>query len=206
MTAKGTTKQEILNAALELFSVHGYEATSISQLAEAVGIRKASLYSHFENKQAILDALMQTVLEQYEKHSIFSNADWDGPDFTKGKETTPEIAVEMLRGQVRYILHDPQISCARKMLAIEQFRNPQMAALQTKQNYADVMRYCTGLVRFLICQGRLAGSDPEIMAAQLCLPISVWINLCDREPERENEGMKLIERHIWQFFEVYQVK
>lgn len=54
MTAKGSTKQEILDAALELFSVQGYEATSISQLAEAVGIRKASLYSHFENKQAIL--------------------------------------------------------------------------------------------------------------------------------------------------------
>lgn len=52
MTAKGTTKQGILDAALELFSVQGYEATSISQLAEAVGIRKASLYSHFENKQA----------------------------------------------------------------------------------------------------------------------------------------------------------
>ena len=207
MTAKGTTKQEILDAALELFSVQGYEATSISQLAEAVGIRKASLYSHFENKQAILDALIQTTMEEYEKHSIFANADWDDPAFTKDKEhMTPEIAVELLRGQVRYILHDPQISRARKMLTIEQFRNPQMAALQTKQNYADVMQYCTGLVRFLIRQGRLADSDPEIMAAQLCLPISAWINLCDREPERENEIMRLIERHIRQFFAVYRAE
>ena len=207
MTAKGTTKQEILDAALELFSVQGYEATSISQLAEAVGIRKASLYSHFENKQAILEALIQATIEEYEKHSIFANADWDDPAFTKDKENmTPEIAVELLRGQVRYILHDPQISRARKMLTIEQFRNPQMAALQTKQNYADVMQYCTGLVRFLIRQGRLVDSDPEIMAAQLCLPISMWLGLCDREPEREGEIMKLIERHIRQFFEIYQVK
>lgn len=206
MTAKGNTKQEILEAALELFSVQGYEATSISQLAEAVGIRKASLYSHFENKQAILDALIQTVLEGYERHSIFASADWDDPDFTKDKIMTPEIAVELLRGQVRYILHDPQISRARKMLTIEQFRNPQMAALQTKQNYADVMQYCTGLVRFLIRQGRLADSDPELMAAQLCLPISAWINLCDREPERENEIMRLMERHIRQFFAVYRAE
>ena len=49
---RGNTKQEILEAALELFSVQGFEATSISQIASAVGIRKASLYSHFENKQA----------------------------------------------------------------------------------------------------------------------------------------------------------
>lgn len=207
MAAKGTTKQEILDAALELFSVQGYEATSISQLAEAVGIRKASLYSHFENKQAILDALIQTTMEEYEKHSIFANADWDDPAFTKDKENmTPEIALELLRGQVRYILHDPQISRARRMLTIEQFQNPQMASLQTKQNYTDVMRYFTGLVHFLIRQGQLTDSDPEIMAAQLCLPISVWINLCDREPEREGEVMKLIERHIRQFFEIYQVK
>ena len=81
-----------------------------------------------------------------------------------------------------------------------------MAALQTKQNYADVMQYCTGLVRFLIRQGRLADSDPELMAAQLCLPISAWINLCDREPEREDDVMKLIERHIRQFFAVYRAE
>ena len=207
MTAKGNTKQEILDAALDLFSVQGYEATSISQLADAVGIRKASLYSHFENKQAILDALIQATMEEYEKHSIFANADWDDPAFTEDQEKmTPELAVEMFRGQVRYILHDPKISRARKMLTIEQFQNPQMAALQTKQNYTDIMGYFTGLVRFLIRQGRLVDADPEIMAAQLCLPISVWINLCDREPERENEIMQLIERHIRQFFEVYQAK
>ena len=207
MTAKGTTKQEILDAALELFSVQGYEATSISQLAEAVGIRKASLYSHFENKQAILDALIQTTMEEYEKHSIFANADWDDPTFTKDKENmTPETAAQMFLGQIRYIIHDPKISRARKMLTIEQFRNLQMAQLQTKQNYTDVMRYFTGLVRFLIRQGRLVDSDPEIMAAQLCLPISMWLGLCDREPECEGEIMRLIERHIRQFFEIYQVK
>lgn len=205
MAVKGSTKQEILEAALELFSVQGYEATSISQLAEAVGIRKASLYSHFENKQAILDALIQTTLEQYAQHSIFTKADWDDPDFTRDKENlTPEAAAQMFMGQIRYILHDPQISRARKMLTIEQFQNPQMAQLQTRQNYTDVMRYFTGLVRFLIRQGRLADSDPDITAAQLCLPISVWISLCDREPEREDEIMQLIQRHIRQFFEVYR--
>ena len=67
------------------------------------------------------------------------------------------------------------------------------------------MRYFTGLVHFLIRQGRLVDADPEIMAAQLCLPISMWINLCDREPERESDVMKLIERHIRHFFELYQV-
>lgn len=202
---KGNTKQEILEAALNLFSVQGYEATSISQIADAVGIRKASLYSHFESKQKLLDALVDEVLTQYNDHSLFARADWEDPAFTRDKQgMTPDLAVRMILGQVRYILHDPQIAKSRKLLTIEQFQNPQLAALQTKQNYTDVMRYFTGFVRFLIGEGALADGDCESMAAQLCLPVTVWINLCDREPERENETLELIERHIRQFFKLYQ--
>ena len=74
---KGSTREQILEAALDLFAVNGYEATSISQLADAVGIRKASLYSHFANKQDILDTVVETVLKGYADHSIFVRADWD---------------------------------------------------------------------------------------------------------------------------------
>ena len=199
---RGNTKKEILEASLELFSIQGFEATSISQIANAVGIRKASLYSHFENKQAILDALVKDVLEQYGAHSIFAKTDWEKG--TGDLPLAPDAAVQMIQGQIRYILHDPSISRARKMLAIEQFQNPELAKLQTKQNYTDVLQYFTGLVRYLIRNGVLAGDDPEIMAAQLCLPISAWINLCDREPERESETMELVGRHIQQFFKVYR--
>ena len=201
---RGNTKQEILKASLELFSVQGFEATSISQIADAVGIRKASLYSHFDSKQAILDAIVKEVLEQYGKHSIFARANWEKD--SGNLPLTADEAVGMIQGQIRYILHDPAISRSRKMLVIEQFQNPSLAKLQTKQNYEDVMHYFTGLVGFLIRQGALAEDDPEIMAAQLCLPISVWINLCDREPEREQEVMELVERHIRQFFRLYARK
>lgn len=204
MIEKGNTKQLILETALEMFSVQGYEATSISQIADAVGIRKASMYSHFMGKQDILDALLEERLKQYDEHSIFAQANWEDPDFTQDKQNiTSDTALQMILKQVRYILHDPQIRQSRKMLTIEQFRNPRLKALQTKQNYTDVMRYFMGFVRFLIRQGKLTDQDPEIMAAQLCLPVSVWINLCDREPEREEEVMGMIERHVRQFFRMY---
>ena len=201
---RGNTKQEILDASLELFSVHGFEATSISQIADAVGIRKASLYSHFENKQSILDTLVKDVLEQYLEHSIFARADWEKSDVSLPLNS--DEAANMIQNQIQYILHDPYVSKARKMLVIEQFQNPELAKLQTKQNYSDVMQYCTGLIKQLIRRGVLAEYDPEIMAAQLGLPVSVWINLCDREPEREQEIMELVEKHVRQFFEVFGKK
>ena len=56
----------------------------------------------------------------------------------------------------------------------------------------------------MIKQHKLPDGDAEITAAQLCLPVSVWLNLCDREPEREDEVTDLIERHVRQFFKIYQ--
>ena len=137
-----------------------------------VGIRKASLYSHFASKQAILDALEQEVLEQYQTHSVFAETDWEKEN--GNLPLTSDEAVQMIGEQIRYILHDPIVRRARKMLVIEQFRDPDLAKLQTKQNYSDVLAYFTGFVKQLIRQGVLTEDDPEIMAAQFCLPISVW--------------------------------
>lgn len=199
---KADTKQKILDAALDLFSVQGYEATSISQIADAVDIRKASLYSHFKSKQEILDALIETVSKEYDRHSIFANADWDDPAFLEMQsDVTPDAILQKILAHLRYILHEPKIKKARMLLTIEQFENERLKALQTKQNYTNVLRYFTGLVRFLIHSGKLEADDPLLAAAQLCLPITVWINLCDREPKREPEIMELIERHVRRFFD-----
>lgn len=201
---KSNTREEILEAALDSFSVNGYEATSISQLADAVGIRKASLYSHFSGKQEILDSVIETVLKGYADHSIFANANWEDSEFTKDKAgMTAEDVAKQVQGQIRYILHDPHISKGRKMLMIEQFRNAELAKLQTKQNYSDVQRYFEGMMKFLIREGTLKDADPEIMAAQFSSPITVWINLCDREPDREDEVMELVRKHVIQFFDIY---
>nr|MCR4671614.1 TetR/AcrR family transcriptional regulator [Lachnospiraceae bacterium] len=167
--------------------------------------RKASLYSHFANKQDILDTVVETVLKGYADHSIFVRADWDDPEFTKDKTgMNAEDVAKLVQRQMRYILHDPHISKGRKMLMIEQFRNAELAELQTKQNYRDVLKYFTGMMRFLIREGTLKDEDPEIMAAQFSSPITVWINLCDREPEREDEVMELVRKHVMQFFKIYR--
>ena len=194
------TKQEILKVSLDLFSIYGFEATSMSKIANTIGIRKASLYSHFESKQAILNEIIDEILEYYDKKSIFVNTDWNTEDIP---ESVDEI-VKKIQEQIQFILHDPYISKARKMLVIEQFNNPKLSKLQTKQNYIDVLNYFTEFIQLLIQKDILIEEDATIMASQFCLPITVWINLCDREPERENEVMERIQKHIEQFFKVYK--
>ncbi|RFC77804.1 TetR/AcrR family transcriptional regulator [Streptomyces sp. AcE210] len=52
-------REEVLAAAAELFTTHGYTATSTRAVAERAGLRQASLYHYFDGKEAILAALLE---------------------------------------------------------------------------------------------------------------------------------------------------
>ncbi|RVW07183.1 TetR/AcrR family transcriptional regulator [Prescottella agglutinans] len=53
-----TPRDEILDAAAELFTTRGFTGTSTRMIADAVGIRQASMYHHFDTKDDILAALL----------------------------------------------------------------------------------------------------------------------------------------------------
>jgi AcrR family transcriptional regulator len=57
-------REEILDAAAELFTTHGYASTSTRRIADAVGVRQASLYHHFATKDDILDALLAGTVDE----------------------------------------------------------------------------------------------------------------------------------------------
>jgi AcrR family transcriptional regulator len=58
-------RAEILATASRLFYEHGYAATSIRGLAEAVGISSSTMYHHFKNKQDILHAIILTFMQDF---------------------------------------------------------------------------------------------------------------------------------------------
>lgn len=62
-TSSRDTKTEIHRAAVNLFSTQGYDKTSLREIAEQVGITKASLYYHYSSKQELLRAIVGTFLD-----------------------------------------------------------------------------------------------------------------------------------------------
>ena len=56
------TKDQILDAAAQIFRIKGYHATSMSDIAGAVNLQKASLYHHVSSKQEILLELLDQAL------------------------------------------------------------------------------------------------------------------------------------------------
>ena len=58
-------KEEILRTASQLFSERGYNAVSMRDLAEALGIKAASLYNHIDSKQELLSTIIISIAEDF---------------------------------------------------------------------------------------------------------------------------------------------
>ena len=63
------TKEKIFEVALDLFSKKGYDSVSLREIADNVGIKKSSIYSHYPSKEAILMDILEylTYLIEYDE-------------------------------------------------------------------------------------------------------------------------------------------
>ena len=70
-----STLEKVKQAAFSLFARQGYEFTTMNQIATAVGIKKPSLYAHFESKEALFLAVFTDMEQAYQKHmrQVFSD-------------------------------------------------------------------------------------------------------------------------------------
>jgi AcrR family transcriptional regulator len=73
---------EIKEAALKYFTIHGYEGASLSLIAEEVGMKKQSIYAHFKGK----DDLFLQVLRDAKESELFSKLQY----FSKTDSQNPE--------------------------------------------------------------------------------------------------------------------
>ncbi|HEY2515925.1 MAG TPA: TetR/AcrR family transcriptional regulator [Polyangiaceae bacterium] len=63
-TPPRSRREEILDEATQLFAERGYEGTSMADLAEKVGLRKASLFHHFASKEVLYAAVLARLIER----------------------------------------------------------------------------------------------------------------------------------------------
>lgn len=196
------TRQRILDKALELFAARGYDSVSVGEIAAAVGIRAPSLYNHFPGKQAIFDAIVRSTAEQYEADTDkidihVQNVAQDIPVFT---EISEDALFEKVRQIFEYSIHNESISRFRRMMTIEQFRSPELAALYSRRYVERILDYHAGIFRALIAAGEIRAEDPDALAMMYVAPVLTLISVCDRQPERESECLEKLSCHVRIFF------
>lgn len=204
---QNNTKSRILDAALELFSVDGFEGVSVKQIAGAVGIKDSSLYKHFASKQEIFDTLLAEMNARFEEAAALSKlpqgqirevaAEYGKSDLIQLKRACEAVFL--------FFLKDPKASRFRKMLMIEQYRNKEAAATFRSWFGDDAIRFQTELFEEMMRLGYFRRASARIVALQFYAPFYLLLCQYDELPDREEEALQLLMDHVEQFDAVYRI-
>ena len=195
---KESTKDQILAAALTLFAEKGYDGVGVDEIGAAVGMKGPSLYKHFRGKEAILDALIARMTLYYEER--FGSADQE----TAYPETLEALAEESLR-RTRFTMQDEQIRKVRKMLMMEQFRNEKLRKLTTLHHLTAVCAMNEAFLERLMQNGKVRRCDPKLLAFEFTAPVTLLVQLADREPERMDEALEMARQYLEHFVRTYGI-
>lgn len=192
------TKEKILQTSLYLFALDGYEAVSVKRIADELDISKGALYKHFKNKRDIFNSIVQRMneLEAKQDYKICV------PEkaLTETMEAFRKRAFELLRKNTYAMYHfwteDNFARDFRRMLLLEQFRNPEMNDLY--QNYL-----VTGpMVQLQNFFASLQKPQPDMLAYKFYSQIFFLISMIDSTDNVINTET-ILQEHIDDFAERY---
>lgn len=147
--------EAILEGGMQEFLAHGYAATSMDRVATAAGVSKATVYSHFQDKEGLFTALIKRLVE-VKFRSIFDS------EHSEILQSDPKIVLRELA--YRFLdssVSDPQFLNFMRVILGESGRFPQLArafVLNIEQTSFNRLRQY-----FMHCP-QLNLSDPEATA------------------------------------------
>lgn len=156
---KAARRQQILAAALTVFSANGYAGTRLDDVARAAGVAKGTLYLHFSDKEALFRGLVEENIAP-----VLADADAVVAFFSGDTRDLLEQLTGLLSQR---ILDAPAQALVRLMIA-EGPRFPELAAFY----HREVISRALGLVRQIVQRGLDRGeitSDLAVRYPQLVL-------------------------------------
>ena len=199
------TKEKIIDEALTLFSEKGYANVFVGDIADRVGIKAPSLYKHYKNKKAIFDAIIEEMNRRFTEQAkaMQINGTDAAADAGIYKNLSEDQLIKLGREFFLYYLHDDYNRKFRKMLTLEQFHDMDLAKMYSKLYVDDPLSYQGMLFGFMVMAGVLQTDNVQVMTLHFYSPIYFMLTICDREPDREPEMLKLLDEHIKQFDRLY---
>ena len=176
------TKQEILEHALALFMKKGYEGASMSDLAAATGIKKASLYAHYSGKEEIFSAVFTGVVEEY-RETIQSIT------LKREDESALTRLERMFRAFLRYCHNNPRMYFWDRYFYFSPEFIQERMERETKETQDEFQRAIQSAISDGIARREIRPQPVESAALAyyyLMIGLSMSVKLYDREElERE---------------------
>ena len=178
-----TTKEKIIFESLKLFSVNGYEAVSTRMIARAVDASDSVIYKHFKNKQEILDSIVEVCLNRFSQG--LDNVDVSSMDWNM----VEKVCMDFYDFQTM----DEWIKPFRRLLTIEQFRNPRMVEIYRKFFIDIPVQSSAKMFEELMELGYMKKGDAAVYAMELYSPFFMCNTLEDNDGELREQLKKHIE-------------
>jgi TetR/AcrR family transcriptional regulator, biofilm operon repressor len=200
------TKETILYQALTLFSDRGYEGVSMRDIAGAVGIKAASLYNHFKNKEDIFSCIIDEMSKRYEDAVLKMKVPHGDMAVVVEQymNVTEKTLVTISKGIFLYFLKDDFASKFRRMLTIEQYRSTQAGDVFQSFFIDGVLKFEKTLFENMMKQNGFIECDPYVMALHFYSPMFLLLSKYDRLHDKENEALEILEKHVKQFSTIYK--
>ena len=127
-------------------------------------------------------------------------------DIDKFADMSLETLIQTGIALFLYFIHDNHTKKLRRILTIEQYKNPTAAELLRIQYNSAPLQYQTALFRAFIAMGKMKQIDPSVAAVQFYSPIYLMMCQCDNYPKYEKDALNFIRQHIIQFDTMYMIR
>ena len=191
--SKGSkTKAKILKTALKLFSSKGYKATTVRDIAGAMGVKQSALYNHFKNKDAILEALIGELTSSAIVH-LFDDKD---PQTAArgGKTLLAGIATKF-----KLLSFDAQNEALFKLLMQEMFRNEHVREIYNEHFYQENVKKLSSYLFMMMQEDLIRSSDPLLLAHEFFSPLFFYqmqVSLLKMDKKSTSSVVSMFEKHV----------
>lgn len=198
------TKEKILQTALRLFAKNGYQAVSVSMISEALRITKGALYRHYQNKQDIFDNIVERMIQinrsRAKIDSLRESAfEEEAPENKKKAEL--ERLGQFALAEFDFWTLDAFAANFRKMLALEQYQNPEMNALYQNCLVSGPVNDLEELFRKMMNRDILKKTDAKALAVEFYAPFFLLLNMSDSLENQLSEAREKLEAHMGRFID-----
>ena len=206
------TKEKIFDVALDLFSKKGYDSVSLREIAEEVGIKKSSIYSHYPSKEAILMDIFEYFTDLFEQDELLNSKDYTLSADNELLLENPEMFYHRGSEAIKRMVSEERNLKIWKLIFIQMHYNESIRLFFQNEMLVKPLIFWKGFFTILKENGIIrADCNPELLAKEYySFPIYLLLEICakyDDIPESSlDDFFRQVENHAEFLLDCVKVK
>lgn len=206
------TKEKIFDVSLDLFSKKGYDSVSLREIADEVGIKKSSIYSHYKSKEAILMDIFEYFTDLFKYDELLNSKELILSEDNDILIENPEMFYHQGSEAIRELFLNERNLKIWKLIFIQMHYNENIRIFYQNEILVKPLLFWNGFFTILKEKGIIKPDcNPKLLAKEYySFPIYLLLEMCakydDIPQEYLDDFFKQAEDHAKFLLEAVKVK